>query len=53
MSLKCDRCGYARDVSLYAVYSVHGMGYANYCPTCANRQLMSGVDVRLLNQEKK
>lgn len=53
MSLKCDRCGFGRDVSVYVVYSDHGMGYASYCPTCAHRQLMSGVDVRLLNKEKK
>lgn len=53
MKLKCDRCGCGRDVSMYSVYSDHAMGYASYCPTCANRLLMSGVDVRLLNKEKK
>lgn len=53
MKLKCDRCGCGRDVSMYVVHSEYGMGYASYCPTCANRQLMSGVDVRLLNTEEK
>lgn len=53
MKPKCDICGCGRDVSMYSVYSEHGMGYASYCPTCANRQLMSGVDIRLLNREGK
>lgn len=53
MNLKCNMCGFKRDVSMYAVYSDHGMGYASYCPTCVHRQLMSGVDVRLLNKEKR